>query len=61
MFLSGGGAQLDGLTERLSDMLNMPVTLGENPQDDVARGACIAASDARIAQRFAQSGCLIEL
>ena len=61
VFLSGGGAQLDGLTERLSDMLNLPVTLGESPQDDAARGACIAASDARIAQRFAQSGCLIEL
>ena len=61
VFLSGGGAQLDGLTERLSDMLNMPVTLGENPQDDVARGCCIAASDTRLAQRLAQTGCLIEL
>lgn len=61
VFLSGGGAQLEGLTERLADMLNLPVTIGENPQDDVAAGCCIAASDDRIAQRFAQSGCLIEL
>lgn len=61
VFLSGGGAQLDGLSERLSDMLNMPVTVGENPQDDVSRGCCIAASDVRLAQRLAQTGCLIEL
>lgn len=59
--LSGGGAQLDGLKERLSDMLNMPVSMGENPQDDVAKGCCMAASDARIAQRFSQTGCLIDL
>lgn len=61
VFLSGGGALLDGLRDRLSDMLNLPVTLGENPQDDVAKGACLAASDARVAQRLAQTGCLIEL
>lgn len=61
VFLSGGGAQLDGLKERLSDMLNLPVSVGENPQDDVARGCCIAASDNRLAQRLAQTGCLIEL
>ena len=61
VFLSGGGAQLDGLKERLSDMLNLTVSMGENPQDDVSRGSCIAASDNRIAQRLAQTGCLIEL
>ena len=42
-------------------MLNLPVTVGENPQDDVAVGCCAAAADDRIAQRFLQSGCLIEL
>ena len=61
VFLSGGGALLDGLADRLSEMLGLTVTVGENPQDDVAVGACIAASDDRAAQRFAQSGCLIEL
>lgn len=61
VFLSGGGALLDGLSDRLSDMLGMPVTVGENPQDDVAVGTCVAASDDRIAQRFIQSGCMIEL
>ncbi len=61
VFLSGGGAQLDGLSERLSDMLNIQVSVGENPQDEVAKGACLAASDSRVAQRFLQTGCLIEL
>lgn len=61
VFLSGGGALLDGLSDRLSELLGMPVTLGENPQDDVAVGTCIAAADEHVAARFAQSGCLIEL
>ena len=42
-------------------MLGMTVTVGENPQDDVAVGTCIAAADDHIAALFAQSGCLIEL
>lgn len=61
VLLSGGGALLDGLSDRLSELLGMPVTLGENPQDDVAVGTCIAAADEHVAARFAQSGCLIEL
>lgn len=61
VFLSGGGALLDGLADRLGEMLGMTVTVGENPQDDVAVGTCIAAADDHIAARFAQSGCLIEL
>ena len=59
--LSGGGALLDGLRERLSAMLNIPVSIGENPQDEVALGACIAASDDRIYRRLAESGALLEL
>ena len=54
-------ALLVGLPERLGEMLNLRVTVGENPQDDVAVGCCAAAADDRIAQRFLQSGCLIEL
>ena len=61
VYLSGGGAQLDGLSERLSDMLNLTVSINENPQDHVSRGCCIAASDSRLAQKLAQTGCLIEL
>lgn len=61
VYLSGGGAQLDGLKERLSDMLNLTVSVNENPQDHISRGCCIAASDSRLAQKLAQTGCLIEL
>ena len=59
--LSGGGALLDGLRERLSAMLNVPVSVGENPQDEVALGACIAASDDRIYQKLSATGCLLEV
>ena len=59
--LSGGGALLAGLRERLEQMLNVPVTIGENPQDEVALGACIAASDERIYQKLGFTGCLLEI
>ena len=47
--------------DRLSDMLNLPVRIMENPQDHVARGCCLVASDNRLAQHLQQTGCLIEL
>lgn len=59
--LSGGGALLEGLRERLAAMLNVPVSIGENPQDEVALGACIAASDEKIYQKLQVTGCLIEV
>ena len=59
--LCGGGALLDGLRERLSAMLNVPVSMGENPQDEVALGTCIAAADERIYQKLAATGCLLEV
>ncbi len=59
--LSGGGALLEGLRERLSAMLNIPVNISENPQDEVARGACIAASDDKIYQKLQLTGCLLEV
>ena len=58
--LSGGGALLTGLPERLSALLNMPVSISETPQDEVALGACIAASDERIYQKLSASGSIIE-
>ena len=61
IYLSGGGALLEGLSDRLSEMLNLPVTVGENPQDDVAMGACMAASNERLMQKIEQSGCLTEV
>lgn len=61
IYLSGGGAQLDGLSDRLSEMLHLNVMTHENPQDDVALGACLAASNDRLAQKISMSGCLIEV
>ena len=60
-YLSGGGAQLDGLAERLGELLGLQITVGEAPQDDVAVGCCAVASNDRLATRLEQSGCLIEL
>jgi rod shape-determining protein MreB len=37
--MAGGGSQLGGLTERLSDDLNMRIWLAEDPMTCVARGA----------------------
>lgn len=59
--LSGGGSQLEGLAKCLSEMTALPVRSSETPQDDVATGAGLIASDDRLFNRFAQSGCLIEL
>lgn len=59
--LSGGGALLEGLRERLAAMLNIPVNISENPQDEVACGACIAASDDKIYQKLQLTGCLLEV
>ena len=61
IYLSGGGAQLEGLSERLGEMLRLNVMVHENPQDDVALGACLAASNDRLAQKISMSGCLIEV
>jgi rod shape-determining protein MreB len=61
IYLSGGGAQLEGLRERLGEMLGMQVTVSDSPQDDAANGACIAASSDRLIQKLILSGCMIEL
>ena len=61
IYLSGGGAQLEGLSDRLGEMLGLNVMVHENPQDDVALGACLAASNDRLAQKISMSGCLIEV
>ena len=61
VYLSGGGAQLEGLADRLEELLHMNVLMHENPQDDVALGACLAASNERLAQKITLSGCLFEV
>ena len=59
--LSGGGCQLDGLERRIGEAIKLPVRFGEVPQDEVAAGAGMIASDDRLLARFAQTGCVIEL
>ena len=61
VFLSGGGALLDGLDQKLGQMLGLTVTMGPTPQDDVALGLCMAASDDRLAQKLMQTGCMNEV
>ena len=61
LYLSGGGALLEGLSERLGEMLGLRVSIDENPQDDTALGLCMIASSDRLMQKFEQSGCLIEI
>jgi rod shape-determining protein MreB len=43
--LAGGGAQLLGLAERLSDDLNLRVWVAEDPMTCVARGAGMVLED----------------
>ena len=61
LYLSGGGALLEGLPERLGEMLGLRVTMDEAPQDDTALGLCMIAASDRLMQKFEQSGCLIEI
>jgi len=42
IFLSGGGALLRGLDKRLSDKINIPFHVADDPLRAVARGTCLA-------------------
>jgi len=42
MYLAGGGAKLSGLTEKLSEYLNIPVKLLDDPEYAVVKGAAVA-------------------
>ena len=61
IYLSGGGSLLTGLKPQLEKMLNLSVTQDEDPQDDVAKGLCLIASDERLARTIMQTGCLAEV
>jgi rod shape-determining protein MreB len=50
--LSGGGALLHGLAERLSDELNLRVWVAEDPLTCVVRGAGIVLEDFRTYSRY---------
>ena len=61
IYLTGGGALLEGLGKSLGEMLNMRVNMGETPQDDAAVGACTIAANERLLQKLIQSGCVAEI
>ena len=61
LYLTGGGALLEGLGDRLGELLGLRIIIDENPQDDTALGLCMIASSDRLMQKFEQSGCLIEI
>lgn len=42
IWLSGGGSQLRGLAKRLSEKVNIPFHVAEDPLRAVARGTCLA-------------------
>jgi rod shape-determining protein MreB len=50
--LAGGGSQLQGLTDRLSNELHMHVWLAEDPMTCVARGAGLILEDLELNRRF---------
>ena len=50
--LAGGGSQLQGLTERLTNELRMRVWLAEDPMPCVARGAGLILEDLETNARF---------
>ena len=50
--LAGGGAQLNGLDERISDELNMRVWVADDPMTCVARGAGIILDSLDINRQF---------
>jgi rod shape-determining protein MreB and related proteins len=50
--LAGGGSQLQGLAERLSDELRLRVWIAEDPMTCVARGAGIVLENLNLYQRF---------
>ena len=46
IYLSGGGALLRGLDKRLSDKINIPFHIAEDPLHAVGRGTCLALKNA---------------
>lgn len=54
--LTGGGALLQGLPERLEKETGVPVRCSEHPQDDVALGLGMVASNDRLLNTLAQYG-----
>jgi len=47
IFLTGGGALLRGLAERISNKMSIPVHVADDPLHTVAKGTCIALKNTR--------------
>ncbi|MGI6173170.1 MAG: rod shape-determining protein [Christensenellales bacterium] len=56
ILLSGGGANLDGLCELLSDMTGVPVHKSAHPEDDVGLGLKLLADDPRLLASAIENG-----
>lgn len=54
--LSGGGALMKGLAELLAAKLELPVSVNEHPQDDVALGMGRLAEDDRLLRLATEAG-----
>lgn len=54
--LTGGGALLRGLPERLEKETGVPVRMSEHPREDVALGLGMAASSERLLNALAKTG-----
>ena len=50
--LAGGGSQIQGLVERLTDDLNLRVWVAEDPMTCVARGAGMVLEDLETYRKF---------
>ena len=56
ILLTGGGALLRGLSERLEKETGVPVHMSEHPREDVALGLGIVASSEKLLNALARSG-----
>jgi len=54
--LSGGGALMEGLAELLSQKLELPVSVDDHPQDDVALGMGRLAEDDQLLRLATEAG-----
>ena len=61
LFLTGGGAMLTGLSERLKKETRLKVTVSSDPMSDAALGALKAACDDRLARSLLIAGSAFEI
>lgn len=59
--LTGAGSLLHGLPERIKKETQLKVFVGENPENDVALGACRIASDEKMIRALLTAGSAFEV